>query len=202
MSYNKFSKKDRGIKDSDYTKNPQNIETRKVNEELKEGFDKNREKWVQLCSYFRAYPDRFLDFIQPPDSKIHLLFYQRIFLRIIFRYRKVFITATRGTSKSFTMNLAFVLLCIMYPNNKLFITAPGKEQAAKITQECLDDIFSFFPLLRNEVKRYTENKDYTKLVFYNKSRYDVVQMKDSSRGGRRFGKNIALLYRNIQFELG
>ena len=88
---------------------------------------------------------------------------------------------------SFLQNLAFVLLCIMYPRTKLFCCAPGKEQAAKITQECLDDIFDFFPLLGEEVKIFKREKDYTKLVFYNGSKYDVVQMKDSSRGGRRFG---------------
>lgn len=189
-SYNKFSKKDRDRKDSEYSKNPQSKENRKTNEDQKEGFDKVREKWTMLCSYFRRYPDHFLDFIQPDDAKIKLYWYQRVYLRIIFRYRKVFLTATRGTSKSFLLNLAFVLLCIMYPRTKLFTTAVGKEQAAKITQECLDDIFDFFPLLRKEVKHYTASKDYTKLVFYNGSKYDVVQMRDSTRGGRRNGGSI------------
>ncbi len=86
---------------------------------------------------------------------------------------------------SFLQNLAFVLKCIMYPRIRLFCCAPGKEQAAKITADCLNDIFEFWPLLRNEVKRFIENKDYTKLIFYNGSRYDVVQMRDSTRGGRR-----------------
>ncbi len=103
------------------------------------------------------------------------------------RYRKVFLTATRGTSKSFLQNLAFVLKCIMYPRTKLFCCAVGKEQAAKITADCLNDIFEFYPALRAEVKTFIENKDYTKLIFYNGSKYDVVQMRDSTRGGRRFG---------------
>lgn len=188
--WNNFSFKSRGIIDNDFNFNPQTIENRKTNQNQLDGFNKVRDKWAMLCSYFRQYPDHFIDFIQPDDAKIKLLFYQRIFLRIIFRYRKVFITATRGTSKSFTMNLAFILICIMYPNTKLFITAPGKEQAAKITQECLDDIFTFFPLLRKEVRTYIDNKDYTKVIFYNNSKYDVVQMRDSARGGRRFGGGV------------
>jgi len=189
-SFLNFSKKDRSKKDSDYSYNPQNIENRKVNEQQLEGFEKVRDKWTMLCSYFRRYPDHFLDMIQPEDAKIKLYWYQRIYLRIIFRYRKVFLTATRGTSKSFLLNLAFVLLCIMFPRTKLFTTAVGKEQAAKITQECLDDIFEFYPLLRKEIKTYTASKDYTKLVFYNGSKYDVVQMRDSTRGGRRNGGSI------------
>ncbi len=186
-SYNNFSLKDRARKDSNYNTNPDNFEVRKVNKKQIKDFQALKPKWRELCSYFRHYPDRFIDFIQPEDAKIKLYFYQRIYLRIMFRYRKVFITATRGTSKSFLQNLAFVLLCIMYPRTKLFCCAPGKEQAARITQECLDDIFEFFPLLKEEVKIFKREKDYTKLVFYNGSKYDVVQMKDSSRGGRRFG---------------
>ncbi len=186
-SYNNFSLKDRARKDSNFNTNPDNFEVRKVNKKQVKDFQALKPKWRELCSYFRYYPDKFLDFIQPEDAKIKLYFYQRIYLRIMFRYRKVFITATRGTSKSFLQNLAFVLLCIMYPRTKLFCCAPGKEQSAKITQECLDDIFDFFPLLREEVKIFKREKDYTKLVFYNGSKYDVVQMKDSSRGGRRFG---------------
>lgn len=147
----------------------------------------NKEKWRQLCSYFRAYPDKFLDFISPPNPKISLYFYQRIYLRIMMRYRKVFITATRGTSKSYLQNLSFILRCIFYPRTKLFVTCVGKEQSAKISQDCIDDIFEHFPLLKNEVRKFIRSKDYTKLVFHNGSRYDVVQMRDSTRGGRRNG---------------
>lgn len=186
-SHENYSLKDRARKDSNHNTNPDNFEVRKVNKNKIKDFQSLKPKWRELCSYFREYPDRFLDFVQPEDAKIKLYFYQRVYLRIMFRYRKVFITATRGTSKSFLQNLAFVLLCIMYPRQKLFCCAPGKEQAAKITQECLDDIFEFFPLLHEEVKIFKREKDYTRLVFYNGSRYDVVQMKDSSRGGRRYG---------------
>lgn len=103
------------------------------------------------------------------------------------RYRKVYLTATRGTSKSYLQTLAFVLLCIFYPRNRLFICAPGKEQAAKIAKEKLEEIFEHYPLLKNEVKTLTDTKDYVRVVFHNGSRYDVVQMSDASRGGRRYG---------------
>lgn len=167
--------------------NSDSVETNKVNELMLKGFAKNKEKWRELCSYFRWYPDRFLDFINPQDAKISLYFYQRIYLRIMMRYRKVFITATRGTSKSYLQNLSFILRCIMYPRVKLFVTCVGKEQAAKISQDCIDDIFEHFPLLKDEVKTFIRSKDYTKLIFHNGSRYDVVQMRDSTRGGRRHG---------------
>ena len=186
-SYKNFSIKDRQFRDSDTFKRPDLFETNKVNEQILKGFQKHKEKWRELCSYFRYYPDRFLDYISGDEPRIELYFYQRVYLRIMMRYRKVFLTATRGTSKSFLQNLAFVLKCIMYPRTRLFCCAPGKEQSAKITADCLNDIFEFYPLLRNEVKTFVENKDYTKLIFYNGSKYDVVQMRDTTRGGRRFG---------------
>ena len=188
-SYNKFSHKSRQIKDSmgNMFNAPHLIDPNKTNENKVKSFELLKPKWKELCSYFRYYPDHFIDYISPPDSKIKLYFYQRIYLRIMMRYRKVYVTATRGTSKSFLENLSFVLKCIFYPGTKLFITAPGKEQAAKISQDCLNDIFTFFPILREEVKTFIESKDYTKLIFHNGSRYDVVQTRDSTRGGRRNG---------------
>lgn len=180
-----FSKKKQEVQASSFAENPQNKETNKINELQLKGFDRVKDKWVELCSYFRHKPDRFLDFISPSDQKIKLYFYQRIYLRIMMRYRKVFVTATRGTSKSYLQNLSFILRCIFYPKTKLFVTCVGKEQAAKISQDCIDDIFDHYPLLQYEVKKFIRAKDYTKLIFWNGARYDVVQMKDSSRGGRK-----------------
>lgn len=186
-SYNNYSQKDRSVKDSEAFSSPQDVETNLVNENMIKDFQSQKDRWREYCSYFREYPDKFLDFIQPDNPKMQLYFYQRVYLRIMMRYRKVFLTATRGTSKSFLQNLSFVLRCVMYPKTKLFTCAVGKEQAAKITADNLNDIFEFYPLLRNEVKTFVENKDYTKLIFHNGSRYDVVQMRDSTRGGRRYG---------------
>lgn len=188
-SHQNYSYKSRQIKDSNGNtfNSPHLVDKSKVNENKIKSFESVKPQWKELCSYFRYYPDHFIDFISPPDAKVKLYFYQRVYLRIMMRYRKVFVTATRGTSKSFLENLCFVLKCIFQPGLKLFITAPGKEQAAKISQDCLNDIFNFFPILRDEVKTFVESKDYTKLIFHNGSRYDVVQTRDSTRGGRRNG---------------
>lgn len=185
-SFKNFSKKRREQIESSINSR-QNYETNNVNQQALNGFELVQEKWVEYCSYFREYPDHFIDFIADPNSKIRLFFYQRIYLRIMFRYQKVFLTATRGTSKSYLQNLFFILKCIFYPGTKLFICAPGKEQAAKIAKEKLEEIFEHYPILRNEVKTYNDQKDYVRVVFHNGSKYDVVQMTDASRGGRRYG---------------
>ena len=168
------------------------------NKNIDNPIEANKKKWRMLISYFRWYPDKFLDFIKQPDSKISLYVYQRIYLRIMMRYRKVFITATRGTSKSYLQNLCFILKCIFYPRIRLFVTCSGKAQAAQISQQCIEDILDHYPFLKGEIdwKHTKFEKDYTRLVFHNGSKYDVVQMSDSSRGGRRHGKYCVAVYKH------
>ena len=52
-SWNNFSKKDRNIKDSNTFENPQNLETNKINQNKLKSFQDSKEKWRELCSYFR-----------------------------------------------------------------------------------------------------------------------------------------------------
>jgi len=150
-------------------------------------FEEIKMDWRQYCELWKSYPDYFIDFIKAPECKIDLYFYQRIFLRIFFRYQKVFITATRGTAKSFTEILAMYLKCIFFPGIQQFICAPGKEQSAKISQENIEKIWEYYPILMGEIKYKSFAKDYTKLIFHNGSKLDVVQVRDSARGGRRHG---------------
>lgn len=47
-------------------------------------------------AFFREYPDLFIDFVKGPDSNFKFYFYQRIFLRIVMRHRKVYATFPRA----------------------------------------------------------------------------------------------------------
>lgn len=47
-------------------------------------------------AFYREYPDLFIDFIKGPDSTFRFYFYQRIFLRIVMRHRKVYATFPRA----------------------------------------------------------------------------------------------------------
>ena len=149
-----------------------------------------KKEWRKAGEYWKQYPDRFIDFISDESTKITLYFYQRILLRIFFRYRKVFITATRGTAKSWTAILAKYLQCMFYPGLYKFIVAPGKQQAAKISRENIERIWDFFPILKNEIEYHSFTNDYTRLVFRNGSRFDVVQARDSERGGRKVMRHL------------
>lgn len=52
-SHGNFSIKDRKFRDSDTFQRPGLFETNKVNELVVQGFQNNKEKWKELCSYFR-----------------------------------------------------------------------------------------------------------------------------------------------------
>ena len=157
---------------------------------VRKSFNELKPVFREYAEFWLSYPDYFVDFLLPEGSTFQLFYFQRIFLRVFFRYRKVFITATRGTSKTFTEILANYLLCVMRPNIKKFIVAPGKQQASKIAQEKIRDIWKFIPILKNEVEKFEFQKDYTRLFFRNGSVFDVVQASDAERGGRRNGGSI------------
>ena len=150
-----------------------------------------RPQLTSIISYFRWYPDRFLDFIQPKDSRFRLTPYQRIMLRCIFRHRYVFGTFPRGYSKSFLAILADYLKCILYPNSKVFIVSPGKQQSMSIIQEKIDEIWSIYPALKREVYIGRDMEDSKmqsnifKLRFKSGSIFDVVACSERSRGLRR-----------------
>lgn len=143
--------------------------------------------FAEMLAYFQVYPDKFIDYILPEDSTFRLYPFQRIFLRVMARYKKVYITATRGTSKSFINILSMYLKCIFFPNIKLSLVAPQKDQASQIAQQNIEAIWNFMPLLQKEVRKYTFAKDFTRLVFHNNSVLDIVVASQGSRGLRRHG---------------
>jgi hypothetical protein len=143
--------------------------------------------WADMLAYFQVYPDKFIDYILDEESTFKLYPFQRIFLRVMARYKKVYITATRGTSKSFLNILSMYLKCIFFPNIKLSLVAPQKDQASQIAQQNIEAIWNFIPLLQKEVKKHTFAKDFTRLVFHNNSVLDIVVASQGSRGLRRHG---------------
>lgn len=148
------------------------------------------DKIRDLISYFRQYPDVFVDFIKG-NSKFNFYFYQRVFLRVVMRHRYAFCTFPRAYSKSFLSMMALMIRCILYPNSHLFVTTGGKEQAASITIAKIDEICSLIPALNNEINWQrgvsTKSKDNVKYTFKNGSSIDILAARPSSRGQRRTG---------------
>ena len=144
-----------------------------------------------LIAFYREYPDLFVDFVKGPDSTFRFYFYQRVFLRIVMRHRKVYATFPRAYSKSFLSMMALMLRCIFYPGAELFITTGGKEQAASITVAKIDEICRLIPALNNEINWdrgvSKKSKDNVEYVFKNGSKINILAARESSRGQRRTG---------------
>lgn len=158
----------------------------KTDEEKFNKLEQNAHKFTLWASFFLKYPDIFLDMITPEDSQFKLFPYQRIMLRIFFRYQYVFGTLTRGSAKSFVEVLACFLNDIFRPRLKNSITAAGsKQQGRDIANEKINEILGFLPALEKEVKSLNVGRDYLELTTYNDSILNVVGCHNTSRGGRK-----------------
>ena len=146
----------------------------------------------QYVAFWREYPDLFVDFLcgSNPEN-FHLYFYQRMFLRAVMRHRYAYATFTRAYSKSFLSVLALFLRCILYPGSRLFVTTGGKEQAASITKEKVDELCRLIPGLNKELNlergKTKTSKDNIELLFKNGSRLTIMAGSQRSRGQRATG---------------
>lgn len=152
-----------------------------------EKINSDKELIGKFAALFTAYPDVFIDIITPKDSSFRLYFFQRIYLRACMRFSYVFITAGRGTSKTFLAVIALYLRCIFQPKTKQFICAPGKGQGMAIAAEKIEEIWREFPLLKKEIIRENMSSTNVHLWFRNGSEFTIVAALDSQRGGRRNG---------------
>lgn len=151
----------------------------------------------QYIAYWREYPDMFIDFLQTgadgqiPDNGLKFFFYQRVFLRAAMRYRYVYMVFPRAYSKSFLSVLVLMCRCILYPRSKLFVTSGGKEQAAGIVKEKVNELCTLVPALERELDlrpgKTRQSKDYCIFMFKNGSYFDNIAASEKSRGKRRHG---------------
>lgn len=150
----------------------------------------------QYISFWREYPDLFVDFLQTggdweKKKELNFFFYQRVFLRAAMRYKYVYMVFPRAYSKSFLSIMILMCRCVLYPRCKLFVTSGGKEQAAGIAKEKVQEICQKIPAFAREINwdrgQTQEGKDYCKYIFKNGSYFDNVAARESSRGKRRQG---------------
>lgn len=145
----------------------------------------------EYIAFWREYPDLFIDFLLEAGNpqNFSFYFYQRVFLRVAMRHQYVYAVFPRAYSKSFLSMMILMIRCILYPKCKLFVTSGGKEQAAGIMKEKVQEICNLIPAMNKEIdwtRGVTlEGKDYAKYVFKNGSYFDNIAARESSRGKRR-----------------
>lgn len=149
----------------------------------------------EYIAYWREYPDMFVEFLcggpNAPPETLHLYFYQRVFLRAVMRHRYTYATFPRAYSKSFLSVLVLLLRSVLFPNSHLFVTTGGKEQAAGILKEKVDELCKLIPGMKNEIDwtrgKTKSGKDNIEIIFKNGSKLDIMAARQSSRGKRATG---------------
>ena len=152
-----------------------------------EFLEQNEELIQKYCNYFLKNPDLFLDTVKSKDCPIKFFYYQRILLRAMMRYRYFFGTFTRGTSKSFIAILSQYLTCIFLPGSKRFLVSQFKKASLDITRAKLEEIWTWFPILKNELESSKMSTDYIELKFKNGSLFHILALSASARGQRATG---------------
>jgi hypothetical protein len=145
-----------------------------------------------VIAFWREYPDLFVDYMCGDNSQnFHLYHYQRVFLRACIRYKYTYFVFPRAYSKSFLSFLVLIIRCILFPGAKLFVTTGGKEQAASIAKEKVDEICNLIPGFAREIDwtpgKTRTSKDMVTYEFKSGSTLDVMAARQASRGKRRTG---------------
>ena len=162
---------------------------------IKEEVHNHLEEYRELIAYWRIYPDKLVDYYlslgNPYNFKF--IFYQRLFLRALFRHKYVYATFVRAWSKSFMSVMALMLKAILYPGAKLFTVAGGKQQSAEILSGKVLEICKLIPAIEREIiwdtrgtrARTAQTKDSVIYTFRNGSTLENIAASEKTRG-RRF----------------
>ena len=148
---------------------------------------KNEKLFQDYSRYFMLYPDLFLDMIATKTCPIKFYYYQRILLRAMMRYRYFFGTFTRATSKSFLAIMSCYLACMFLPRSKRFVVSEFKKSSLAIVKQKLEEIWTYWPLLKTEILSQHMSTDYIELTFKNGSIFQILTLGASSRGQRATG---------------
>ena len=169
-------------------------------EDIKQEVRANLEEYRTLIAYWRMYPDKLVDYYLSLGNpyNFRFFFYQRLFLRALFRHKYVYATFVRAWSKSFMSVMALMLRCILYPGAKIATVAGGKQQSAEIVSSKVQEICKYIPAIEREIiwdtrgtrARTSQTKDTVIYTFKNGSTLENIAASENTRG-RRFQSLLA-----------
>ena len=133
-----------------------------VNKDRTTAFDYesvNTESAAFLISFFRAYPDYMADVFRSPQATYKLELPQRFMLRLFARYRDVFITGSRGLTKTHIILLGKMIAGILYPGEKMSYNAPSQKQAAALATAAFHQIEKDYPDIASQWEIRNDRQD-------------------------------------------
>lgn len=130
-------------------------------------------------------PDLFWDLITPETGGIRLDLDQRVFLRCIARFVSNYAVFPRGYGKTLLEIMGMYHTAIFFPDIEVTMTAQTRENAAKLVDEKHREITKFYPMIKNEITKYSSSKDSVEVLFTSGGRIDVLANNQSTKGARR-----------------
>lgn len=107
----------------------------------------NKKSLAFLMSFFRWYPDCFYDLIRSKNAKYGLELIQRVMLRIFARYRNVYVTGSRGTTKTYVIMLGKDHDGLFFPGENIRYCAPNQKQSATLASQAFKEVCENYPLI-------------------------------------------------------
>jgi hypothetical protein len=146
----------------------------------------NIEKWCELVSFLRFYPDVAYDLIKPKDGKqLNFDLDQRVMLRSLVRFYSNYECIPRGGSKTLMHILAQYHIARFFPSIALSVMASTKQSAVEIWEDKHNEIIEFYPCLKDEIRSASFAKDTGEVIWVNGSKVDALAMAQTSKGKRR-----------------
>jgi hypothetical protein len=153
-------------------------------------FTQNLDKWVDFLSWARWNMDLFLDLITPETGGIRLDLDQRVFLRSLGRFLRVYGVFPRGYGKTFVEMLGLYVVAILFPDSNLSMSAQTREASARLIKEKHNEIKKYYPLIASDIVKENLAKDTVEIIFTSGSKIDNLANTQSSKGLRRHRLNM------------
>lgn len=155
-----------------------------------DNFTRNLDKYIDLVSWARWNPDLWWDLITPETGGIRLDLDQRVFLRSLARFTSTYGVFPRGYGKTLLELMGMYHTAVFFPDIEISMTAQTRENAAKLVDEKHREIVKFYPLMANEITKYSSSKDSVEVLFTSGGRIDVLANNQSTKGARRKRLNV------------
>jgi len=111
------------------------------------------------------------------DADYTLTLVQALIQRIFARYREVFITGSRGTTKTYNAMLSKMIDCLRWPGEKIRYFGPALNQTAEIAQGAYAQISKNYPVLARHFDNPQKGKDSFELVTGTGSELTIATMR-------------------------
>lgn len=112
-----------------------------------------------IISFFRWWPDYFLDVLESPNAEFGLALPERLNLRIFARYHKSHITGPRGIGKTYTAMGGSMIDGVLWPGEVTRYVGPALEQTAELARVAFHQLEKNYPAFAAHFRLKQESKN-------------------------------------------